>query len=49
MAVVADPGSLGEIPLFKGLTLEQLSRLNDLLRLRRQRSSYHYPQAGSPR
>jgi CRP/FNR family cyclic AMP-dependent transcriptional regulator len=31
MPAVPDPSTLGEIPLFRGLTLEQLSRLNTLL------------------
>jgi CRP/FNR family cyclic AMP-dependent transcriptional regulator len=34
MPVVTDPNTLGQFPLFRDLTLEQLSRLNDLLRRR---------------
>ena len=34
MPVVPDPSTLGEFPLFRGLTIEQLTRLNDLLRRR---------------
>jgi len=32
MAAVSDPGTLGELPLFRGLPLEQLAQLNHLLR-----------------
>jgi CRP/FNR family cyclic AMP-dependent transcriptional regulator len=34
MPVLPDPRTLGEFPLFRDLTLEQLARLNDLLRRR---------------
>ena len=34
MPVVPDPNTLGEFPLFRDLTIEQLTRLNDLLRRR---------------
>src|SRR5215210_3386395 len=34
MPVVPDPSTLGEFPLFRDLTIEQLTRLNDLLRRR---------------
>jgi len=34
MPVVSDPTTLSEFPLFRDLTIEQLTRLNDLLRRR---------------
>ena len=34
MPVVPDPATLSEFPLFRDLTIEQLTRLNDLLRRR---------------
>jgi CRP/FNR family cyclic AMP-dependent transcriptional regulator len=34
MPVVPDPSTLSEFPLFRDLTIEQLTRLNDLLRRR---------------
>jgi CRP/FNR family cyclic AMP-dependent transcriptional regulator len=48
MPVVPNPRTLGEFPLFRDLTIEQLTRLNDLLRRRTYPSGTNLASAEEP-